>query len=106
MLKAYVAWSGPDPMEGACLAFANSHKEAKKLAWPIVKSWDFDAEWTWMHVCRLQDAPDYIMAEATQVTPHVIERPRSCNSCGQWGHSEIGSDGKCDLCAGRKTDDE
>lgn len=100
-MKMYMAYSKTAGCsEGAVLVFANSVKEAKPLA--FYKSYiggDFcDNEWTDLRV-RLIKGCDWLWKEKQKDTPHVVDCPKSCDSCMTWGgSSEIGEDSLCDDC--------
>ncbi len=97
-MKAYMAYSyTAGSSEGAVLIFANTIREAKKLAWDTYISEYCDGEWTDLRVSIIKNQP-WLFKEMTKETPHVIESPKSCDHCTYWGNSEIGEDGLCDDC--------
>ena len=49
-----------DPAEGAALVFAETAKEARRLAFDTLRDW-FDAEWIDTRVRRLRKHRDYLM---------------------------------------------
>lgn len=90
-----------DPREGAVLIFACSVREAKLLAWPILRSW-FQVDYIDVSVRLVKDS-EYLYAEADQEKlaldkPHVIESPRTCEDCKLWGVSELNEEGYCNDC--------
>lgn len=98
-MKIYMGFSsGVGSGEGAVLIFANSVKEAKKLAFNTYLNDYSDNDWTDLRV-RLIKGCDWLWKEKQKDTPHAIESPKSCESCITWGgSSEIGEDGFCDDC--------
>lgn len=38
-LNIYMGYFGDDPGEGACLVFAHTAREAKKISWDVVRWW-------------------------------------------------------------------
>ena len=81
--------------EGACLIFANSIREAKRLAFPVIQFW-FDSEWIDIRVRTLADH-EYLRSEQKSEFPHVVESPISCSECGLWITGEI-KNGVCPDC--------
>lgn len=79
----------------ACLIFANTSREAKKLAYPIVESW-FGGGWLEVKTKMLRDM-DYLKSLAISDLPHAIEYPYACQKCKLWGAREI-IDGSCHGC--------
>lgn len=74
--------------EGACLIFAHTAREAKRLAWPEIV-YDLGAEdFTNVAIKRLRDK-EYLYSQGDQEKlargePHVIFAPTSCRECGYW----------------------
>ena len=100
MLNMYMGFSrGAGSEEGACLVFAHTAKEARKLAHRTMCDW-FDGEWIDTAVRRLRGKPwlmlEADMAKLAEDEPHVIECPATCATCEQWGHEQIG--GHCTNC--------
>jgi len=90
-----------DPREGAALIFACSVREAKLLAWSILRSW-FQVDYIDISVRLVKDS-EYLYAEADQEKlaldmPHVVESPRTCKDCELWGVSELNEEGYCNDC--------
>ena len=83
------------PTEGACLVFANTAREAHKLAWPIIHDWT-SCDWVDVEVRRLRDC-EHLRVEAKHDGPHVVECPRVCGNCEQWGE-ELDEGGLCEYC--------
>ena len=87
-MKPYMIFSrGVGPQEGATLAIASSAKEAKRLAWKR-SGLDFD-DFTDLGILRIWDSGN-VMPLANQDklkagTPHIIDDPVSCFTCGFWG---------------------
>ena len=104
MLNMYIGYSrSVGQQEGACLIFANTGKEAKKIGFPTIADW-FGSEWIDMAVNRL-NAP-HLMTEADVEKleagkPHVIDCPTVCPVCEQWGGAPLtnGRNG-CENCGG------
>jgi hypothetical protein len=90
---------GAGSEEGACLIFAHTAKEARKLAHRVMLGW-FDGEWIDTAVRRLRGKPwlmlEADMAKLAEDEPHAIECPTTCPTCGQWGHEQIA--GRCSNC--------
>ncbi len=84
MLKPYMGFSrSAGAEEGACLIFARTVKEAKRIGFPTVGGW-LDTPWTDFAVQRL-NAP-HLLNEASpdkmaSGTPHVIASPKICPVC-------------------------
>ncbi len=78
-----------DPDDGACLIFAHTAREARKLAWPILESWWMAECWIDVRIRRLRDMPWlYRDADAVKLAadePHAIECPTVCPRCQLWG---------------------
>jgi len=97
-MKPYMAYSKiAGSSEAAVLVFANTAREAKKLAWDSVVCDFCDNDWTDLRVNQLKGRP-WLFKEMRKDIPHVVDNPRSCDSCGFWGNSEIGEDGLCEDC--------
>ena len=95
-MKIYIGFdSYQGAGEGACLIFANTAREAKKLAYPIIRGW-FDTEWIETGVKMLRDM-EYLKSQATSDLPHAIECPETCPKCELWGTGEI-VNGSCPVC--------
>jgi len=88
--------------EGACLVFANNHKEARRLAWKTIQGW-FDTEWIDISVRWLRDS-EYLRSEQKSDEPHVVEGPKICECCELWGVSELDADGICGECKENRED--
>ncbi len=101
-LKPYMGYSKEAGSEnGACLVFAHTKTEAKKLAFTILKNWDDAQEWIDVKVKWLKDE-DYLYDQANQEKlrngiAHVIESPTCCDSCNLWG-KELDEKGLCEDC--------
>jgi len=96
-MKAYTAYSNTlGPCEGAVLVFANTAREAKKLAWQTYVNDLCDNEWTDLRVTHEKKRP-WLMEQAVKDIPHVIDAPLTCTECLLWG-GEIGDDGLCEDC--------
>jgi hypothetical protein len=97
-LKAYMGYSrASGSHEGAVLVFAYSSQQAKVLTYKngLVVDEYLDTAVKW-----LRDVP-WLFKEAVPRllkygVPHVIECPKSCIGCGQWGEELI--DGYCEGC--------
>jgi len=100
-MKAYMGFdciAGSE--EGACLIFANSSKKAKKIGYPIIKSWH-STRWVDMRVKWLRKDYDYFKTQANQEKlsngiSHVIESVETCSVCLLWGVPLI--NGVCENC--------
>ena len=89
------------PEEGAFLVFAHTAKQAKKVGWNAGRGMVVE-EYTDLRVRWIRNSP-WLRREADAVklalgTPHVIDNPKSCKSCLQWGHTPIGAQGWCEDC--------
>ena len=100
-MKAYMGFMREaGAPEGACLIFAHTIREAKKLACPVIISWGTD----FIDVgVRLLRNSDHLFVEGDQDKlakdiPHIIEEPTCCKRCLLWGHP-INEDGLCESCA-------
>ncbi len=102
VLNIYMGFSRFDGAEqGACLIFAHTVKEARKLAFPILQDWNVCDEWIDCAAYRIRDK-DYFYRDADQDNlnsgiAHVIESPIVCKQCGLWG-TEINEVGICNDC--------
>lgn len=98
-LNPYMAHCG-DPAEGAALVFAESAKEARRLAFDTLRGW-FDAEWIDTRVRRLRKHRDYLMG-LYDGKHAVCDDPDSCDVCGTWGapHDATGCEHCRDDCDG------
>jgi hypothetical protein len=104
-LKAYMGYSRVGgSREGACLVFAHNTKEARKLTYPVLRSWfDYNGSDDWIDTATtvLKDS-EFLFKEANQEKlaasiAHVIESPKTCIVCEMWGN-EIDEQGRCDGC--------
>ncbi len=86
--------------EAACLVFANTAKEAKKIAFPVIENW-FGGGWLEVKIKMLRDS-EYLKSLSTSALPHVIEFPETCPKCELWGTGEI-VNGSCSNCKECKT---
>ena len=102
-LRAYIVYSiSGGTHEGACLVFAQSVKEARKLGFSVTSDW-FDSDWidTGAEWLKGERYTHLFRTEANQEKlkngiAHVIESPKSCARCELWG-SEI-KDEICEDC--------
>jgi len=101
-LKMYMGyWREAGSSEGACLIFAHTSREAKKLAFRVLSGWSPDTEWIDVGIKLIKDS-DYLYKEANQEllknnVSHSIESPKCCKRCEQWGY-EIDDEGICSRC--------
>jgi len=72
------------PREGACLVFANTAREAKKIGWRIISYWGADS-FIDTGVSFLKDRTDFLQSLKEKETPHAIESPPVCIRCETWG---------------------
>jgi hypothetical protein len=102
MLNTYMAYSrGAGPEEGAVLVFAHSVQEARTVGWKAFGS-DLTDDYLDFAATRIRNSP-WLYDEANAIKlandePHVIDSPKDCQECEQWGQSPIGIDGLCDEC--------
>jgi len=101
MLKAYSFHDG-EPVDGAVLVFAHNFKEAKRIAYPAVRSWT-DCEFIEMKGRHIRhdswlkaNAADQEKLAADE--PHVIDNPPTCKGCELW-FDELEDSGYCETCA-------
>ncbi|TDX30797.1 hypothetical protein DFO67_10452 [Modicisalibacter xianhensis] len=103
-MNAYMGHDG-EPMDGACLVFANTAKEAKRLASPVIQDWML-CEYIDVRVQRIE-SPAWLLENAADQEklargePHVVENPPTCNGCELW-HDEL-IDGYCESCEEERT---
>jgi hypothetical protein len=96
IMKAYMAFDG-DPQNGAALVFAESARQARKLAWDTLRGW-FDSEWINVRVRRLREHEGYLLSLYDGNA--VLEDPPTCDVCETWG-APLGPDGNgCENCGG------
>jgi hypothetical protein len=103
MMRAYIGYDrNMGQQEAACLVFANTARQARTLAYDVVRGW-FDTEWIDVSVRWLRDSK-YVPAKPE---PHVIESPDVCRHCELWPSDEVlDDDGLCSLCRSEMEDDE
>ena len=99
-MKAYMAHDGC-PEDGATLVFAHNVKEAKRVGWPVVQSWNPGAEYLELRAVWMKDRP-WLLDEANKELlevdkAHAIDDPRTCSNCELWGN-KLNADGICDSC--------
>jgi len=93
MLKPYMGFMAIGPEEGACLVFAHTAREAKKLAYPVVcEGWG--AHYTELRIRMLKSEPWLWKLNPNNVKC-VIECPPTCRYCGFWGQEMMEG---CDVC--------
>lgn len=104
MLNAYMGYSrSAGSSEAACLIFAHTGKEAKKVGYQTIRDWGA-TPWTDFAVKRL-NAP-HLLSEAdtnkfSAGTPHVIESPKVCPVCEKWGGALLENvKAGCNFCDG------
>jgi len=100
MYSGFSAFCGNE--EGAVLIFANTAKEARKMAYPALLGLGIVEEWLDVAVRWIRNG-DYLLDYADQEKlankePHVIEDPPVCKTCELWG-GELFDNGTCSLCA-------
>jgi len=104
MLNAYMGYSrSAGAREGACLIFAHTGKEARKIGYPTIRDW-FDAPWIDFAVKRLNAPHLFFEADESKLAiekPHVVENPNVCPVCETWGGAPL-TNGRagCDYCDG------
>lgn len=103
MLKPYMGWMGDDPADGACLVFAYTAREARRLAFDVLRGWFDDAQWIHARTRRLRLHAEWLRTQADQAAlaegrSHVIDDPASCKNCDRWG-PPINDTGSCERCA-------
>lgn len=102
MLNMYMGYSaGAGTKMGACLIFAHSAKEARKIGWQETNGMFADEYID--YAVRILRGSEWLYKEANKDKlandiPHVIVDVRSCKNCGLWGISEINEDGLCIMC--------
>ncbi len=92
-MRPYMVHDG-DPHEGAVLAFAWSERQARSIAFPVIRDWNFDATWIDIRAKWMRDKPWIEALHTTQSEPFVIDDPPCCSQCELWGF-ELDDDGKC-----------
>ena len=102
-LKPYMGFSGfMGKQEGACLIFAFTARKARKYAWFILRDWMLVDEWIDVRATLMRNK-DFIYATGNQEKlknniPHVIDSPKTCNSCELWGNELDEESGLCEDC--------
>ncbi|MHB1681108.1 MAG: hypothetical protein ACYCTB_11490 [bacterium] len=105
ILKAYMG-SEEDTSEGACLIFAHTAKEAKKVGYnDCLRSWDIN--YINVRIKKLKQT-EFLFSQANQKKlksgiAHVIEEPIVCSQCETWGCDEL-TDGLCESCREQNED--
>lgn len=106
-LKAYMGYSEiTGSREAAVLVFAHTVKEARKLAFDVLRGWGVTDEWIDVRASWLKTR-NFLFEQANQEllkaeTPHVIDDPICCKGCDLWG-MEL-KDGLCENCSEGKTE--
>ena len=99
-MKAYMGFSEVwGQGEAACLVFASTAREAKKLAWPIVHDW-WGNEWIDCRATLMLKLPSHLKKLDTG-EPQVFDCPPGCPRCEIWGHElypDTGDGQRCDNC--------
>ena len=91
-MRPYMVHEG-EPADGAVLAFAWSERQARLIAFPVIRGWS-DAEWVHLRAKWMRNAPWIDALHTTQTEPFVIESPPCCKHCERWG-LELDENGKC-----------
>lgn len=100
MLKAYMG-SGEDSTEGACLIFAHTAKEAKRIGYKDwARIWDID--FIEVRVRKLKQT-DYLFSLADKGKlekdiPHIIDDMPVCERCELWSEEPLNENGLCNDC--------
>ena len=95
-MKMYMAYDNfQGCAEGACLVFANTAKEARKIAAGTIINW-FGGEWINVRVKWLNEH-EYLSRLSISDKAHVIENPNVCPRCELWGTGEV-ENGSCPEC--------
>ncbi len=108
ILKAYMG-SGIDSSEGACLIFAHTAKEAKKVGYnECLRDWDVD--FINVKVKKLKQT-EFLFSQADTKKlklsiPHVVDDPITCPKCGLWWDYPLTKDGYCESCQERLDDED
>jgi hypothetical protein len=100
ILKPYMGWAG-DSAEGAVLVFATTAREAKPIAFDLVRGWATDAEFVDVRVRRLRTHAAYLLtiadpAKLAAGLAHGLDDIPSCPGCELWGAPIV--DGRCENC--------
>ena len=92
--RAYMAFDRiAGSAEAACLVFASTAKEARKISYGV--DW-CESQWIDWSVKRLNDLPDHLWA-MYEGYAGTISCPPVCPSCKHWGHA-LTDDG-CEGCS-------
>ena len=96
-MRAYMVYDrAAGSGEGACLVFAKTARDARKLAKPILGGW-FNTEWFDIAVKWQRDLPDHLQALDTG-EEQAIESPPTCPNCDCWGGKFVSDGEVCTLC--------
>lgn len=82
--RAYIVY-GNDPVEDACVVFAGTAREAKRMGWPVVCGWT-DCEWIDLRAKRLNGPCEHLRLRPG---PHVNESPLVCERCELWPETPL-----------------
>lgn len=98
-MRAYMVYSRlAGHQEWACLVFAKTAKEAKRVAYRSTCWFD---EWIDVAVCWIKDNPKiFAQADKSKIADyvaHVIESPECCVRCHLWG-SPLNDKNICRSC--------
>ncbi len=101
-LKAYMVYSKEGgSLEGACLVFAHTRQEARKVAWKEC-NWEITDEWIDVGVRLLKESLSFLFLSASPEKieadiAHCISAPPTCKTCERWGEP-INTEGYCPDC--------
>ena len=94
-LRSYMAYDRELGSEqGACLVFAATAREARRIAGPTVAEWG-DGHWIDVTAKWLRSGCPHLRA---QDGPHVVQPP-TCRSCELWYEAPLNANGLCEMCA-------
>lgn len=100
-LRAYMVFDrGAGPEEGACLVFAHTSAEAKRIGWREVEGW-LGSEWTEVGVRWMRRDTEWLAEQEgvdLEGEPVLVDSPKACSECDMWGRSPLNDKGRCELC--------
>ena|SRR5690349_18464993 len=101
-MRPYMVHGG-DSRDGACLVFAHTVREARRVGFPILDNWEC-ADWIDCRAELLRDK-QHLFAEADQEKlaagiAHAIESPKTCPNCELWGGELNENENGCEFCEG------
>ena len=101
-LNCYMAYEKDSCENGACLVFAHTAKEAKKIAYNSCLTDWWDMSFIDTRAKRLQNTEHlYSQGDPEKLKngiSHIVDDPITCPKCGLWWDYPLTKDGYCKSC--------